>query len=183
MILYIHGFGSHGYGGKAKAFRDYYAKKNEPFFAPSLSYIPELAMQTLEELLRVCDDVKLIGSSLGGYYAMYLAQKYDLKAALINPAMHSHKTLRRMLGMAPNIYDGSRFEWKESHLKMLEKYETTLSEQSKILLLVQTGDEVLDYRESVETLSWAKQIVEEGGSHGFDGVERYFDMIDVFLSE
>jgi predicted esterase YcpF (UPF0227 family) len=88
-----------------------------------------------------------------------------------------------MLGMAPNFYDESRFEWKESHLKMLEKYETTLSEQSKILLLVQTGDEVPDYRESVETLSGAKQIVEEGGSHGFDGVERYFDTIDAFLSE
>jgi predicted esterase YcpF (UPF0227 family) len=66
---------------------------------------------------------------------------------------------------------------------MLEKYETTLSDQSKILFLVQTGDEVLDYRESIETLSGAKQIVEEGGSHGFDGVERYFGTIDAFLSE
>jgi len=88
-----------------------------------------------------------------------------------------------MLGMAPNFYDESRFEWKESHLKMLEKYETTLPNQSKVLLLVRKGDELLDYRESVEALSEAKQIVEEGGSHGFDGVERYFDEIDAFLSE
>ena len=183
MILFIHGFSSHGYGGKAKALREYYAKKHKAFLAPSLSYVPELAMQTLEELVQVCDNVKLIGSSLGGYYAMYLAQKYDLKVALINPAMHSHKTLRRMLGMAPNFYDESRFEWKESHLKMLEKYETTLLNQSKVLLLVQKGDELLDYRESVKALSEAKQIVEEGGSHGFDGVERHFDMIDKFLSE
>ena len=79
MILFIHEFSSHGYGGKARALREYYAKKNEPFIAPSLSYVPELAMQTLEELVQVCDDVKLIGSSLGGYYAMYLAQKYNLK--------------------------------------------------------------------------------------------------------
>ena len=75
MILFIHGFSSHGYGSKAKALRAFSIQKGEPFFAPSLSYVPELAMQTLEELLLVCDDVKLIGSSLGGYYAIYLAEK------------------------------------------------------------------------------------------------------------
>jgi len=51
MILFIHGFSSHGYGGKARALREYYTKKNEPFIAPSLSYVPELAMQTLVRLL------------------------------------------------------------------------------------------------------------------------------------
>ncbi len=127
-------------------------------------------MQTLEELIGVCDDVRLIGSSLGGYYAMYLAQKYQLKVCLINPAMHSSKTLSRMLGQAPNFYDGSHFEWKTSHLEMLEKYECTMTEQSNVLLMVQKGDEVLDYKEAVEKLPDAKQIVEEGGDHSFVGI-------------
>jgi predicted esterase YcpF (UPF0227 family) len=182
MIIYIHGFSSHGYGGKAKALRAYFANKEESFIAPSLSYVPELTMQTLEEILSVCDDVKLIGSSLGGYYAMYLAQKYDLKAVLINPAMHSAITLSRMLGQAPNFYDGSLFEWKTSHLEMLKKYETEIEDQSKIMLMVQKGDDVLDYREAVEKLPDAKQIVEEGGDHSFIGVEKYFDEIRVFLT-
>ena len=153
MIIFIHGFSSHGYGGKAKMLRAYFAEKEEDFIAPSLSYIPELAIQTLEELISVCDDVKLIGSSLGGYYAMYLAEKYDLKVVLINPAMHSAKTLSRMLGHAPNFYDASLFEWKESHLEMLKKYETAISDQSKIMLMVQKGDDVLDYREAVDKLT------------------------------
>jgi len=144
MIIFIHGFSSHGYGGKAKMLRAYFADKQEDFIAPSLSYVPELAIQTLEELIAVCDDVKLIGSSLGGYYAMYLAEKHKLKAVLINPAMHSDKTLNRMLGQAPNFYDGSLFEWNESHLEMLKKYETGISDQSKIMLMVQKGDDVLN---------------------------------------
>ena len=78
MILFIHGFSSHGYGGKAKMLRSYFSDKEEDFIAPSLSYVPELAIQTLEELISVCNDVKLIGSSLGGYYAMYLAEKYSI---------------------------------------------------------------------------------------------------------
>ncbi len=181
MILFIHGFSSHGYGGKARALREYFSTKGVPFLAVSLSYVPELAMQTLEEIINVCDDVKLIGSSLGGYYATYLAEKYKLQVVLINPATRSYETLSRSLGRAPNFYDGSTFEWKESHLDMLKKYESGISDQSKVLLLVQKGDEVLDYREAVKKFSQAEMIVEEGGSHGFDGTERYFDRINKFF--
>ncbi len=182
MVIFIHGFSSHGFGGKAKALRAYFSDKEESFIAPSLSYVPDLAIQTLEELIENCEDVKLIGSSLGGYYAMYLAQKYDLKVVLVNPAMRSYKTLSRMLGEAPTFYDGSLFEWKESHLEMLKKYDTNITEQSKVMLMVQKGDAVLDYREAVDKLHDAKMIVEEGGDHSFLGIEQYFDEMRVFLS-
>jgi len=181
MIIFIHGFSSHGYGGKAKMLRAYFKEKEEAFIAPSLSYVPALAIQTLEELISVCDEVKLIGSSLGGYYAMYLAEKHHLKTVLINPAMHSDKTLNRMLGQAPNFYDGSLFEWNASHLEMLKQYETEMRDQSKVMLMVQKGDEVLDYREAVKNLPEARQIIEEGGDHSFTGVEKYFDEMRLFL--
>ena len=182
MIIFIHGFSSHGFGGKAKALRAYFSDKEESFIAPSLSYVPDLAIQTLEELIENCGDVKLIGSSLGGYYAMYLAQKYDLKVVLVNPAMSSYKTLSRMLGEAPTFYDGSLFEWKESHLEMLKKYETNITKQSKVMLMVQKGDAVLDYREAVDRFPNAKMIVEEGGDHSFVGIEQHFDEMRAFLS-
>jgi len=181
VILYIHGFSSHGYGGKAKALREYYRDTEIDFIAPSLSYVPDLAMQTLEELMGVCDDVKLIGSSLGGYYAIYLAEKYGLKAALINPAIHPYESLKRALGTPPNFFDGSHFEWRESHLEMLRSYETEAVRQENYLLLLQKGDEVLDYREAVEKLPGARHIIEEGGDHGFSGIEKYFSRIESFL--
>ena len=87
-----------------------------------------------------------------------------------------------MLGQAPNFYDGSLFEWKESHLEMLKQYETDISDQSKVMLMVQKGDDVLDYRVAVKKLSDAKQIIEEGGDHSFVGVENYFDEIRLFLT-
>ena len=183
MILYIHGFSSHGYGGKARALREYFSDREETFMAPSLSCVPDLAMQTLEELMEICGDVKLIGSSLGGYYATYLSEKYHLPVALINPAVRSYETLSRMLGQAPNFYDGSHFEWKASHLEMLKKYESDIAEQSKVMLLVQKGDEILDYREAVSKFPDATSIIEEGGDHSFAGIERYFDDINAFLKE
>ncbi len=182
MIIYIHGFGSHGLGSKAIAFRNYFKGKGEAFIAPSLSYIPDLAIQTLEELIESYDDVQLIGSSLGGYYTLYLAQKYGLKAVLINPSIYPYITLKKVLGEAPSFYDESHFAWMESHLEMLKKYETDLVPQKDVMLLLQKGDETLDYREAEAKLPHAKQIVEEGGSHSFDGIERYFDEVDEFLN-
>ena len=121
MVIYIHGFGSHGLGGKALAFKAYFKSKEVPIIAPSLSYIPELAIQTLEELIESYDEVQLIGSSLGGYYALYLAQKYKLKAILINPSIYPYVTLQKAVGNAPSFYDNSYFSWQVSHLEMLRQ--------------------------------------------------------------
>ncbi|MFT7005286.1 MAG: putative esterase YcpF (UPF0227 family) [Sulfurimonas sp.] len=179
MIIYIHGFGSNGFGSKAKSFRKYFKNIDENFIAPSLSYIPELAITTLEELIDSYDgDVKLIGSSLGGFYSIYLAQKYNLKAVLINPAIFPHITLKRVLGSAPSFYDDSSYEWKESHLEMLKNYETDVINQDNFMLLTQKGDELLDYKEAVDKFSDAKLFVEEGGNHGFNGIERHFKNIE-----
>ncbi len=183
MILFIHGFSSHGYGGKARALRAYFADKEETFIAPSLSYVPDLAIQTLEELIEMCDDVKLIGSSLGGFYTIYLAEKYGLRAVLINPSIYPWKTLTRTLGMAPNFYDGSLFEWQESHLEMLKKYETDILKPMNYLLMVQKGDDVLNYCEAVEKLSNATMMIEDGGDHSFIGIEQHFDTIKLFLEK
>jgi predicted esterase YcpF (UPF0227 family) len=182
MVIYIHGFGGSGEGSKAKIFREYFGSINERFVAPSLSYVPELAIKTLEELIESYEgNVSLIGSSLGGYYSLYLSQKYDTKVVLINPAINPEVTLKRALGDAPNFYDESSFRWSEKHLMMLKNYRRDILDQSKILLLLQKGDELLDYREAVKFLPHTNIKLEEGGSHSFDGIERYLEEIKTFI--
>ncbi len=188
MIIYIHGFGSHGYGSKAKVFREYFTSIEEDFIAPSLSYVPELAIQTLEELIKSYQgDIYLIGSSLGGFYSTYLSQLPEVKKiVLINPATKPMETLRRALGDAPNFYDDNSFSWKQEHLKMLEKYDYYLPHDSwelqQFFVLLQKGDELLDYRDAKEKYGEAEVIVvEDGGSHSFDGIERYFESIRAFF--
>lgn len=185
MTIYIHGFGSSGQGKKANLFRQYYHSIGEPFIAPSLSYVPELAISTLEELINSYGSVSLIGSSLGGYYAIYLAEKYQLRAVLINPAVQSAKTLKRavdMTGLALNYYDGSHFGWQESHLEVLKAYTVEDVVSDNYLLMVQKGDDVLDYREAVAKVPHATMIIEEGGTHTFEGIEQYFGKIRDFLA-
>ncbi len=180
MILYIHGFGSSGEGGKARQFRTYFKSINVPFIAPSLSYVPELAIQTLEEIIQLSSEpVTVIGSSLGGYYSLYLAEKYNLKAVLINPAVNAPRTLETF-EEGTNYYDSSSFEWNSSHISMLENY-AVKEFHNKAFLFLQKGDDVLDYREALEKLPEAATILEEGGNHSFDQIERHFDTILKFI--
>lgn len=184
MIIYIHGFGGSGEGSKAKAFRKYFESIGETFIAPSLSYVPELAIKTLEELINSYKgEVYLIGSSLGGYYTTYLAKKmYVKRAVLINPSVHPTETLSRAIGHAPNFYDESCYSWNETHLEMLKKYEKNIDAyKHKLMILLQKGDELLDYREAEEKYEGCQIVVEEGGNHGFEGVERHFESIREFF--
>jgi hypothetical protein len=183
MVIYIHGFGGSGEGNKAEHFRKYFKTIDEDFIAPSLSYVPDLAIKTLEELIESYhEDVKLIGSSLGGFYTIYLAHKYNLQAVLINPSIFPYKTLSTMLGHAPNFYDESHYIWNLKHIEMLQNYEVKTPNESNFLLLLQKGDKLLDYKEAIEKFQDAKIVTEDGGSHSFDGIEKHFEYIRTFFA-
>jgi len=182
MIIYIHGFGSSGEGAKAKILKEEF--KNENFIAPSLSYVPELAIGTLKELIVAFskyEKIYLIGSSLGGYYSIYLADYFNIPAVLINPSTKPTLTLKKVLGQPHNFYDGASYEWNENHLKMLEKYEVKSINAKLYMLLSQKGDETLDYTQAAEKLKGCKSFIEEGGSHSFENIQRHLQNIRDFF--
>lgn len=189
MILYIHGFGSSGKGAKALKLREYYHKQT--FLAPTLSHIPYLAIETLQEIIEYAlhkgEEVSLIGSSLGGFMAIYLSHRYNLKAVLINPSTKPTQTLNKALGLTHHYYDLSQFEWNNQHLKMLERYTIKKIDASNFLLLVQKGDETIDYQEAVKLfkdsgIDPSQMIIQEGGTHAFENIESKFRSIDHFFT-
>ena len=186
MILYIHGFASSGYASKAQKFKEYF---EEDILTLSLPTIPNLAVNNLEQIIEAFLDkgekVNLIGSSLGGFYSIYLANKYNLKAVLINPAVYPWGTLDRYeeVEFVENYYDNSRFEFNHSHIISLKNYDVqSLSNPENIMTLLQTEDEVLDYTQAQEKLYETNIEIEEGGNHSFVGIERYFRKIDSFFN-
>lgn len=182
MIIYIHGFGSSGFGGKAILFKDYF---EDEIIMPSLSYVPKLAIHTLEQLIEMLliqgQRVNLVGSSLGGFYSLYLANKYCLKAVLINPSIYPYKTLDK-IGMSINYYDMSSFEVLNEHIHTLKTYEVkNIKNEKNFMVLLQKEDEVLDYNEAVNKLSNSDLYIEEGGNHSFENIQRYFKTINDFF--
>lgn len=136
----------------------------------------------MEEIIISFDcKVNLIGSSLGGYYAIYLSYKYDLKAVLLNPAVSPVKTVKKILNENPNYYEGYNFILKNEHIDMLKKFKTINKDPKNLLTLLQTGDELLDFNEAKEHLKDSNLIIHQGGSHFFDELESYFETIDDFF--
>lgn len=186
MIIYIHGFASSGFGSKPQKFKEYF---EEEVITISLPTIPNLAIDTLEQIIEGFlskeEPVYLVGSSLGGFYALYLANKYDLKAVLINPAIDPFSTLDRYEGVdfVTNYYDNSRFEFTKGHIKSLKNYEVDyIKNPENFITLLQEEDEVLDYSVAALKLEETELIIEEGGNHSFDGIERYFRKISGFFN-
>ena len=182
MIVYLHGFNSSPASGKARQLGEYMAGigRQADYYCPALPNSPREAIAHVEAELarRHPESVTLIGSSLGGFYATYMAEKHGWKAVLVNPAVHAHQLMRGALGPQTNWHSGEKWELTEAHLAELAALDVpAISQPERYLLLAQTGDEVLDYRDAVAYYAGAKQIIEEGGDHGFAGFERHFQTI------
>lgn len=172
-ILYIHGFASSGRSTKGRILKAHLPQ----VYAPSLNPIPELAVETLEEFITALGSPLLVGSSLGGYYALYLSARHGLPAVLVNPALYFDGELRRVIGFQNHYFDGSRFEFTEGHFRSLERYRVTDPPSERLLLLLQLGDEILDHRRTLALLPGAEADIEEGGDHGYRGFERKIEKI------
>jgi len=91
MVLYIHGFASSGEGAKARMFREHYRKSGIEFLAPSMSFIPELAVNTLEEIIRNCSDVSLLALLWVGIMHFFLQKSSISKQSSSTPPLHRTK--------------------------------------------------------------------------------------------
>jgi len=181
MLIYIHGFNSSPLSFKAALVRKRMVElaRGREFVCPDLPDRPEQAIALLEGLLSENTESKpaLIGSSLGGYYATYLAEKHGLRAALVNPAVRPYDLFEHALGPQTNLYTGAQYVITGVHVSELRSLEVDSIHPERYLLVVRTGDEVLDYRDAVERYRGCEQIVEVGGDHGFSDFDRYLDSV------
>jgi uncharacterized protein len=184
MVIYVHGFNSSALSFKASLISQRMTAlgRGAEFVCPDLEHRPRRAIAQLEALIVAAGKtpVTLVGSSLGGYYATYLVEKLGVRAALVNPSVRPHELLRGDLGLQHNLHTGAEYEFTEAHLAELRQLEVARITPDRYLLLVTTGDEVLDYRAAVEKYRGCEQIVVEGGDHGFGNFADYLDIALAF---
>jgi predicted esterase YcpF (UPF0227 family) len=181
MILYIHGFNSSSRSYKARLLGERLAAlgRTDDYRCPDLPYRPAAAISQLEGMLASADPKKttLIGSSLGGYYATWLAERHRCSAVLINPAVQPYVGLRAYLGTQKNLHTGEPYEFTEDHLAELRTLDVEAVTPDRYLLIVGTQDEVLDYRAALARYRGCRQIVVEGGDHGLADFGGHLDEV------
>lgn len=185
-LLYLHGFNSSPLSSKARATFDHCIRLGiaDRIAVPELPHIPALAIAQMCEIIEAQTlPVVLMGSSLGGYYATFLAERYGLRAALINPAVNPADLWHEHLGENRNYYSGRRYTITEEHVQQLRDLEIMpLAQAQNYLLLVQMGDETLDYRLAVDKYKSSTSIIQAGGSHSFENYQQMLPTIFQFLA-
>lgn len=189
MIIYLHGFRSSPASIKAQILMRHMAAKGlaGEIWCEQLPVSPRAAIDLIETQIARCRAIRpeiaptLVGSSLGGYYSTYLAEKHGLAAAIVNPAVVAPLSLEDYVGEQTNMYTGETFQFTWNHIAELRALEVpAITRPERYWLLVETGDEVLDYREAVKKYAGARQTVLEGGDHSFTRWTDYLDGIIEF---
>ena len=181
-LVYLHGFRSSPASIKAKRLRAYVdaLPSRRTLHVPQLHHRPAVAMQNVVEWVEryARDGVAFVGSSLGGFYATCLAERFGARAAMINPAVRPYEALATSLGVQTNLYTGEVFEVTREHMDELRALAVArITRPERYFLLVETGDEVLDYREAVAFYGGACQYVRGGGDHTFTDFESQIPAI------
>lgn len=189
MLIFIHGFNSAGGSQKGGWFRNTFGDRRVEL--PTLPYEPERAIEMLAGLIATAGDdekpVVLVGSSLGGFYAVYLAARFGLPAILINPLV-DQTLLRQAIGPQENFYTGERYEWTAACCDQLDAMATAQEDLAEALtvpplVLLDEADETLDSQLAASHFEGHGEVhLFPGGSHPFEhlpealpAIRRYLD--------
>lgn len=195
-LLYLHGFRSSPQSAKARATAQRVQRINaqrvaqgEPpirWLCPQLPPSPRDAMTLCRNLLGdTCgENLSLIGSSLGGFYATWLAHTLRSRAALLNPAVDPARDLRGQIGSLTAWHDPTlQFNFTAEHVDELHALEVgdlhaPVVEPQRYFVIIAQGDEVLDWREMAARYRGARCVILPGGDHALsDYAERHLDPV------
>ncbi|NBV15883.1 YqiA/YcfP family alpha/beta fold hydrolase [Janthinobacterium sp.] len=178
MILYLHGFRSSPLSMKSRllAAQMQALGRADEWLCPQLPASPKLAIELALSLVNNAApaDLTLIGSSLGGYYATWLAERLGCRAVLLNPAIVPLIDLEQHVGVTTEFHSDKPFEFKREYIDELGTFAVEkITEPQRYFLIAATGDEVLDYRDMLAHYQGARQIVIEGSDHGISEFADY----------
>lgn len=123
MILNIHGFASSGENSKSKLLLEY----NKNVISPTLPIDPTRSLKILNDIIQSNDITLIVGTSMGGFYANLLSNKYNISSILINPSTKPSVTLGKKVGVHKNYKTNEEFELTQEHINIFKEIEITQS--------------------------------------------------------
>lgn len=190
LLVYLHGFRSSPRSSKAvmtgEAIKALSSAANPiEWYCPQLLASPKESMDMVTAHIEQskADRIVVIGSSLGGFYANHLAEKYACKAVALNPAVRAARELAPHVGMMTAYDSDEPFDFRPEYIDELKALQVeAITNPGRYFLIAAKGDELLDWREMVDFYSGAKQLVLEGSDHGIADYAEHLPKVLDFIS-
>ncbi|MGZ3240744.1 MAG: YqiA/YcfP family alpha/beta fold hydrolase [Burkholderiaceae bacterium] len=185
MIVYLHGFRSSPHSFKACVIAERMKQlgRSSEYYCPQLPASPRQAIQLASSIVQqsAADQITLIGSSLGGYYATWLAEQFGRRAVLLNPAIKPPRDLQQYVGVMTAFHSDEPFEFKREYIDELKEFSVDrITRAERYFLIAATGDEILDWHEMTAHYEGAQQRVIDGSDHALSDFENYVDDVLAF---
>jgi predicted esterase YcpF (UPF0227 family) len=185
MILYLHGFRSSPRSFKARVMQERMTALGRAgdLICPQLPASPKAAMELALLLAErhAPHNLSIVGSSLGGFYATWLAERLGVRAVVLNPSVDPLKNLEKHVGVTTNWHSDEPFEFRPEYIDELAAMKVArITQPERYFLIAATGDEVLDYRDMVAHYAGARQHVIEGSDHAISEFAQYVDEVLAF---
>ena len=188
-VIYLHGFRSSPESSKAVLLGQWLAEEGVRYECPSLDIAPLAAIdhvsQTVEHALSEGFHIRLIGSSLGGFYASWLMERHPkreaFKAALINPACAPARDLADQVGPLKAWHSEEILQFQADYIDDLRSMEVPLTQPERYMLVAAKGDELLDWNEMVARYPGALQHIVEGSDHSLSDFPEHWPAMKEFL--
>ena len=186
-LLYLHGFRSSPKSTKAQQMaRVARGIPGLTWWCPQLPPSPSAAAELIWQGTKNWPDATsvVMGSSLGGYYATWLASLRPWKAVVINPAVHPQRDLADKIGQHSCWHDPhQQFDFTAEHVQELQALGSAKTHfGNRVLPLIAKGDELLDWQEMRQRYPDSEGILLEGGDHAFSDFEKYIPIILAFMN-
>lgn len=189
MLLYIHGFESSPQSAKIIELQQFLLAKQLPLQLMVEQQPATMAAQraALDRVIAEQPIRAVMGSSLGGFWSHYVVSRLhalgrtEVRAVLINPAVQPAQWMPQQLQSRQHPYTGEYYQLGPSDALVLQQAEQQLRAQVELLVLLQTGDQTLDYSVAAKYYRQQRMIIEQGGDHSFSGFTRYLPAALEFL--
>ena len=188
-LLYLHGFRSSPQSAKARLTAERVAAQHPGvfFWCPQLPPSPRAAMALVAQGIAHWPQgagMAVIGSSLGGYYASWVAQQAACKSVLLNPAVQPARDLARHIGEQTAWHDpAEHFFFRPEYIDELRALQTgPLTHPERTFAVIAKGDELLDWREMTARYASARIRLLEGSDHALSDFDAHIDAVQEFLA-
>ena len=182
-LLYLHGFRSSPRSTKAQLVQQRVAQQHPgvTLWCPQLPPSPRLAMAEVMQGIAAWprEQMAVMGSSLGGYYATWIAEQTGCRAVLLNPAVFAARDLATQVGVHPSWHEPQEtFEFKASYVDELRELAVpAITRPERYYALIAKGDEVLDWREMSTHYPGARGRLLAGSDHAITEFPEYLDEV------
>jgi len=182
MLIYCHGFGSSGQATKAQILRANFPA--DTVLSPDLPLEPAAAISTISENMDKAGSnskLLLVGSSLGGFYALHLHQQTGVPAILLNPTVDPIGDSGRRKQLENNFDEDDLAAWCNEYTEQIRGlYHTAAAVNARnLFVFLNRDDEVLDYRKAGRffRVNNCNVTIADQGGHRFEKFEELIPTI------